>query len=738
MKQPDASRGSDVAGNRAVIHPLRHGWRTAAVAALTSAAGAALYLQVIPNHLRTPLSYGGDGLMIAVIIKSIVEGGWYLSNNRLGMPAGMRLHDFPGADNLSCAFFKVFALFTADPFLIATLFFLLTFAFCSAAASYAMRQFSISRWPALAGGVLFGFLPYHFFRGVGHLFYSAYFLVPLTILVAVWVANEGFGSAAHRFGFVRSRRFWFGVAVCTLLGANMVYYPFFACFFLLVAVVLAAQWRRDFRSATAGVLLIGVVVGALLINHLPVLLNLWERSSTTFVSRAPAESEIYGLKIVQLLLPRIEHRLAVLDQLATAYDDHYPLVNENRGVALGFIGSAGFLSLLGWLLFQRPRGSATSRAHELMNTTSVLNAAGVLLGTVGGFSSLIALLLFSNIRAYNRLAPFVAFYSLTAVCLGLEWARRRYAATSRRRTAFAAFTLVLIVLGCLDQTSWRFADLSEQQKAQKQDIAFYSEVESAFPQGTMVFQLPYMPFPENGWVHRMPEYAPLKAYLNTRALRWSYAAIKGSRSDLWQQQVATLRADEFLRRIAFAGFGAVLIDRRGFTDQAQAWEKALQPHATRHWFHPQQHLVVFDLSGYATALKESMSAEEWSRQAERALFFTALHWSGGFSQREGTDEANWRWCSESGLLTMKNDSPATQRVRISMKATSADPKPANLRVRSSVWNEDIKLDSAGKVIEREFDLPPGAHTIALDCDGRPANSADQRRLVWRIDNFRLE
>ena len=738
MKEADVSRGSDLPGDRAFAGSLRQGLRSAAWSGLTCAAGAALYLRVIPDHLRTPLSYEGDGLMIAVIIKSIVEGGWYLSNDRLGMPGGLRLHDFPGADNLSCAFFKFFALFTADPFLIATLFFLLTFAFCSAAATYTLRQFGISVWPALAGGILFSFLPYHFFRGVGHLFYSAYFLVPLTIVVAVWITAGGFGSAARARDLFRSRRLWFGVGVGVLLGSNMVYYPFFACFFLSMAALLAVVWRRDYRSAAAGVLVISVVVAALLVNQLPVLLNLWERTSTTFVSRAPAESEIYGLKIAQLLLPRIKHRVDVLDELATAYSDQYPLVNENRWVALGFVGSIGFLSLWGWLLLKRSTGGATSRAHELMTTISVLNAAGVLLGTVGGFSSLIALLFFANIRAYNRLAPFLAFFSLTAVCLALEWLRRRYALTGRRGAAFAAFTCALIGLGCLDQTSWRFSDLSEQQRTHEEEKAFYSEVEAALPQGTMVFQLPYMPFPENGPVYRLAEYAPLIPYLNTESLRWSYAAIKGSRSDLWQHQVATVRADEFLRRIASVGFGAVLIDRRGFTDGGQRWEKALQPHASRHWLHPQQHLVVLDLSGYVTALKESMPAEEWARQAERALFFIALHWSGGFSQREGTDEANWRWCSESGLLTMKNDSPATQRIRVSMTATSADPEPANLKIRSTVWTEDVKLDSAGKVIEREFDLPPGAHTIALDCDGRPANSADTRRLVWRIDNFRVE
>jgi phosphoglycerol transferase len=730
---PGAEHGSDTVA----VPPLRHGWRTAVAAAVAAIAASGFYLQILPRHMRTPLSYEGDGLMIFVIIKSIVQGGWYLTNERLGMPGAMRLHDFPGADNLCCAFFKLLALFTDDPFLIANIFFLLTFGFSAAGTAYALRQFGISRWPSFVGGMLFSFLPYHFFRGVGHLFYSAYFLVPLAALVAVWIANGTLLSAGTGAKLLRSPRFIFGAFVCLLLGANMVYYPFFACFFFVVAIALAAV-RRAYVNAGAGVLLIAVVVASLLLNQLPVILHLWQRSSTTFVARAPAESELYGLKITQLLLPRFEHRVPALNHLAYEYGRQYPLVNENSWVSLGFLGSAGFLGLVAWLLFWRGRQLRRASDSHLLDSLSVLNAAGILLGTVGGFSSLLALLLFANIRAYNRLGPFIAFFSLAALCVGLDWLRQRFATSSGRRAGFGAFACVIGVLGCLDQTAWRDADVAHLRATQKRDKTFYSKIEASLPRASMVFQLPYMAFPESGWVLNLPEYAPLAPYLNTEAMRWSYAAIKGSRSDLWQQEVTALPPDEFLRRIVLAGFVGVTIERRGFSDRGAAWENALRPHATRAMSHPDRSLIFFDVTGYADALRASMLPAQWDQLAKASLYTLRLAWGGGFSGREGTDEAHWRWCSESGLLTITNDSPEPRTVRVSMKATSADPKPSNLRIRSAVWNDDIKLDGSGRDIAHEFTLPPGSHSIAFECDGRPAAVPDPRRLVWRIDNFRIE
>jgi hypothetical protein len=88
-----------------------------------------------------------------------------------------------------------------------------------------------------------------------------------------------------------------------------------------------------------------------------------------------------------------------------------------RGEHLGVIGSLGFLALLGCFLLGTPggtrRGESADVAHRvLLRDVSILNLSAVLLGTIGGFGSLVALVISSKIRAYNRISIYIAFFSL--------------------------------------------------------------------------------------------------------------------------------------------------------------------------------------------------------------------------------------------------------------------------------------------------------------------------------------
>src|SRR5262245_20312179 len=71
-----------------------------AAALLTCAALVVLTHELWRADLHVPLSYNGDGLLFQTLVKGVVDNGWYLHNDYLGMPAGMDLHDFPLADSL--------------------------------------------------------------------------------------------------------------------------------------------------------------------------------------------------------------------------------------------------------------------------------------------------------------------------------------------------------------------------------------------------------------------------------------------------------------------------------------------------------------------------------------------------------------------------------------------------------------------------------------------------------------
>src|SRR5260370_23476938 len=80
---------------------------------------------------RTDLRHGFfdefDGLLMLVWTKSTIETGWYLDNDRMGLPGAMDNRAFPVAESLHFAVMKGISLFDSDPVLVLNLYALLTF-----------------------------------------------------------------------------------------------------------------------------------------------------------------------------------------------------------------------------------------------------------------------------------------------------------------------------------------------------------------------------------------------------------------------------------------------------------------------------------------------------------------------------------------------------------------------------------------------------------------------------------
>src|SRR5262249_23378402 len=133
---------------------------------------------------------------------------------------------------------------------------------------------------------------------------------------------------------------------------------------------------------------------------------------------------------------------------------------------------------------------------ELVDGLAVLNWGAVLLATIGGLGSLIALLGCSWIRAYNRISVYIAFLALFAVAVFLERFRNRLRGRPGAKALFAGLLGALLVLGVLDQTSrdcCPYYDVAKHDHIN--DADFVRAVEASVPPGAMVFQLPYAPFP---------------------------------------------------------------------------------------------------------------------------------------------------------------------------------------------------------------------------------------------------
>jgi len=579
--------------------------------------------------LSIPFAYfGGDEFYYGMLIKGLLDNGWYLHNRFLGMPSGLDLHDFPEWANFHLLLMKFISFWTSDYAVVFNLYFLLTFPLTVLTSLFVFRRFNVSYPPAIVGSLLFAFLPYHFQRGQWHFFLASYYLIPLMIMVILWVC---LGEPLFRYEKGNRKPLWGwatpkaigSLAICVVVASGGVYYAFFAGFFLLVAGVFAFFRQRSFRPLLASGILLAVLFLAFVVNVSPSIMYAYQHGKNKSVARrGPEEVETYGMKIAQLLMPVSGHRVPSLAKLKEKYNRRAPLVNENQNASLGTIGAFGFLVLIGWLIY----GKLDVHNAELFNSLSVLNISAVLLATIGGFGSLFAFLISPMIRAYNRISVYIAFFSLFAVVLLLEDLEQRWGRSKTVRCLFGGLLGVILLLGILDQTIPGFIPPYDQFRAEyTSDADFVRRIEASVPGNAMIFQLPYMPFPETPWVHRMWPYDHFRGYLHSKTLRWSYGAMKGREGDAWQRQIEAKPLNELVETLAFVGFSGIYLDRYGYADQGSELEAKLSKLLdTKPIVSANQRLVFFNLAKFNRELREKYTAEEWQRKRDAALHLSFL------------------------------------------------------------------------------------------------------------------
>ncbi|HEV3345144.1 MAG TPA: hypothetical protein VG125_32505, partial [Pirellulales bacterium] len=546
-----------------------------AAAVLSSLVILSLLMELWRLDLTVPFVYRLDALLCQVWTRSILDHGWYLNNPQLAAPTLSQMHDFPTSDSLHFAVIKLLGCFGLAWPVIFNVYYLLTFPLTALTSVFVLRQLGIKGSPALVASQLYTFLPYHWNRGEAHLFLAAYYVVPLSILVSIWISLGHLGGASKPAASSEPpadtgswrRRLGLSALISALQSSAGVYYAFFASFLFVVAG-LTACWRgRSLRPCLPAALLLAITVGGVAANTAPSLVYWHHQGQNPEVAnRSLQDTEVFALKLAPLLLPVEYHNLPSLAALRWRYNTTSLLLNENASATLGVVGGIGFMAMLGWIFFVRSRSAAgreSASRHLLVDTLSTLNLALVLLATSGGFGAIFSLLINSQIRAYNRVSVFIAFCALTTVAAGLDWLGCR-CQTVLRRAAFRVSLAALLAAGILDQSSFDLLPVPNWETANRRqfvaDAEFVARLEAALPPGAAVYQLPYAEFPEGQVVHMMDAYEHFRPYLHSQSLRFSHGAMRGRDGDRWHRSIQGLPIDEFLSEVEEAGFQAIYID----------------------------------------------------------------------------------------------------------------------------------------------------------------------------------
>lgn len=518
------------------------------------------------TRLDVPYAFFGDAIDKLTQIDNVAETGWLFDNPRLGYPFGYDRLDFPRFDSLNYAVIGPLAAMTGQSGLAMNLYFIASFYLIGLTALFAFRRLGLSAAVAVLCALIYAFLPYHVYRGVGHLTNGAYFLVPLAMLVLIWVARGQLDPASPG----ARKRWWLALATALLLPLQTPYNGVFFAVLCGVACLLSMARLPRWRSVWPALVLAAATTGAFVAEQVPSLLHKAEAGQNlSIASRSAEEAKILAMRLNQVLLPFSHHRLDAFADAKQGFEQEMNVgKDEYRDQYIGVLGIAGLFGLL-WALARAAAGAAreSTDLDFHVRTAALLAIAILLLAMSSGLFTLLAYFVSSKIRATNRIFPFLAF----ACLLGGGWLLQHLLARVRAAPARWAVLASVGVVTLLDVTAAQdFGNREAMGQNFDRSRAWFDQVEQRLGHGAALFQLPAVWYPEHPTVGRMGDYEEFKPYLFSRTLRFSYGSAHGRPGYAWGSTVAHLPAREMIERTHALGYSAILIDALAYDDDALA------------------------------------------------------------------------------------------------------------------------------------------------------------------------
>lgn len=507
------------------------------------------WLQPWKNDLRVPLGYINDSLPVNMQIQSIIETGWFQTNERLGAPFGQELYDYPfGADNGNFVIIKALTFLSKDSHLLFNAFYLLGFFTVAITAYIVALRLGTTRLMAITIAFVYAIAPYHFLR-IGHTLLAHYAVVPLAVLLAVRVA--GGRSFAWR------ERHWASVAgcaaACIAVGSFGAYYAIFGLITIVMFAVFSAVANRSRRPLMAAIG-IGALVSTAFIANLAgsLLYRMRNGVNDDAVLRIPLELDLYSFRLVQALTPPPDTRLPGFDGATSVLDEGSP---SEPSMYFGLLGALALIAMLGWALKRvvvrhDPDGPTSA---SLMAAFVGVTITWILVASAGGLNWLLLLVGLDELRAWGRVSILLLF-------LVLVWAGRWLGSTldhrNVARSARFGVVALLALVAVTDQVG-AAPPPNEWVDDFRVDQNFFTAVDEQLTEDAMVGQLPAIRFPEGGFTNGAGPYDGLRPFLHIDDVRFGFGGMRGREAE-WQQQLNDLDVQGQVDAMLATGHDGVL------------------------------------------------------------------------------------------------------------------------------------------------------------------------------------
>lgn len=701
---------------------------TAQLAAVTVAVVVGLLVTIDLNRfdIRAPISYKGDSAFTVMVCNTAITDGWYWRNARLGMPSGQRMYDFPNFDPTSMMIMKLFGLFFSNTAVVYNLFVFSTFFLAAISAYLVARAKQLSVYASFIIAFAFAFSPFKldfFEAGVYHFSYSFIFIGNIFVIPLVtWLVLS---LVALDDREPRTSWLMYGLA-CVLIGLSSAYHMFFACFFIGIAALFRMLYYRKLAYGVVPAVLVTIILFFFFLTALPSLLFTHNHGNNPVVARRLAfESQMYALTITNLLFPDNDSPLTVLESYHEKYNETSQLPGGvNRLSRLGLAGSAGLLLLMVSLFIPKGHGTRSDTLWYL----SIFAVAGILWSTIDGFNTIFAYLVNAVLRCQCRMGVFILFFALMATGIGIDYILNKLKTRTVAGYHIAGiFFVIPVILSSLQANHFRNESVVAQWQEEQQ---FVEQIEQILPDSSMVYQLPFIPFPEEPNVHQLYDYEQSKLCLHSDSLRWSYGSMR-ERDDRIHETLTTLPLPTQLYTMILLGFKGLVIYRQGYEDAGNRLIDRIKQLTGQEYITSNNgRMVFFDIS--SPGIQDALRA-----QTDRDIVY---FWQDGVYVQEHDATDTWRWSQKDATLKFLNytDDPIALTIRFGFISTNTESS-ATLTIRTPNTQNAITNQNGFAHVDETVEIPPGYSSIKFEFNGKPFPAPqDPRDLYFCMKNIAIE
>jgi len=513
------------------------------------------------SNFQFPTRYMADSHYILGMMKLAKEGDLgiftHITTQSLGTPFIGQLNDFPQTERvivwLGGQIARVIGLMPAANAI------LMISAVVAACSFYiAARLWRVSRLASWTFAIVYTFLPQSQ-RSLDHLGIGFTGLLPLQFYCCWYIAT------VLKLSWC-SFRFRLTFLVSLLSGLLNVYWIFFFIQFYTIALLCRIIKRREgFIVSLIPLIATCLVAGSFLVSFI-IYREIHGLNSAALV-RTYLDMERWALKPIDLILPNWGPNLNILSDFFKSYYGGRLPIGE-----LWWGGYIGFCSLLGlaFLFFKGAQRQLNKRSPSL----PLLAVLWIIIYTsVGGTHAIISLMLnFYDIRGTNRYSTAIATIGLLYFIFFIQRVLRSWPFKVSFFILSALALLAIVDQSFKTSTFYLRHDFSIKDRViADRDLA--SKLEDRLEERAMLYILPAFSFPEP-FGDRAPYelfslYDPIRPFLYSSKLRYSYGSHKGRQGTDWQLDVQNLPAGEMAAILESYGFSGILLNRMVYEDRGE-------------------------------------------------------------------------------------------------------------------------------------------------------------------------